>query len=250
MWNDANKLIYEAEYIHGKLEGPITRWNSDGNISMSGFAVNNKLHGKYMEKNDGFVRTCQCTEGLIDGKYVITKGNIDILTADMKAGFIDGVLECRHYDGKLMARVGYSQSMLNGEFKIYDSYDDIVLYHGTYVNNIRSEHISKTDHEELEAFNDTCQLIYIRGPLNVDAWVGRYIDLGYVCKKMRNYKLDLEHQQDSEEDEEDEEQENDEEQVDEEDEEQVDEEDEEQENDEEEEQDNEEDEDDEDDEDE
>jgi hypothetical protein len=146
----------------------------------------------------------------------------------MKAGFIDGVLECRYYDGKLMARVEYSQSMLHGEFKIYDSYDDIVLYHGTYVNNILSEHISKTDHEELEAFNDTRQSICIRGPLNVDAWVGRYIDLGYVCKKTRNHKLDLEHQQDSEEDEEDEEQENDEEQVDEEDEEQVDEEDEEQ----------------------
>ncbi len=190
MWNASNKLEYEAEYVHGKLEGPITKWDAEGNIIMSAFAVNGKLQGKYMEKDKNEICTCEFVDDLINGKLVVTKGKIDILIADMKDGLINGILEGRHDNGKLMAKAEYVRSMLHGKFEIYDE-DDKVMYHGTYNNNIHvSGNISKNNYEELDKLEDMQRPICITGPLNVNEWINRYVYLGNSRRNIGHYEAD------------------------------------------------------------
>ncbi len=198
IWHDSEQLKYEAEYVHGKLEGLVRKWDSTGYLEISAFFRNDKLHGeykaRYMEKGKLVIHNFHYMNGIMNGKCMISKKDTVIFNADMKDGLIDGMLELKYVDGEIMATAEYIKGMLHGDSKIY-SKEKILLYKATHKYGVLISETAKNRDEAARLFNTALRMLRMGELPDMEYEIDRYLivhNLEYeIISGNDSYELDL-----------------------------------------------------------
>lgn len=178
-YNNNGQLVLFCNYHHGKLYGEYKKYDKKGKLIHECNYYNDILHGKhyiYNSKNPDYIHieseflfgklhnnykkycistyklqiNCNYNNGLLHGKYIQYKNDIDILSCSYNNGVLHGeyvmknnnnelLKHCYYYlnnyhgeykkysNGILIKERNYIHGVLNGKFKEYDTDGDLIL---------------------------------------------------------------------------------------------------------------------------